>query len=65
LSYDALNKDEKAAYKSASIMPIEIAASSDSNNYTYTYYNSYKKDTTTIRVMKVNDEWLVDLRELH
>ena len=46
-------------------MPIEIAASSDSNNYTYTYYNSYKKDTTTIRVMKVNDEWLVDLRELH
>lgn len=64
-SYDALNNDEKKGFKSASIMPIEIAPSEDSVFYTYTYYNSYKKDTTTIRVLKANEDWLVDLRDLH
>lgn len=64
-SYEVLNADEKKSYKAASIMPVEIAPSNDSAFYTYTYYNSYKKDTTTIRVLKVNDEWLVDLRDLH
>ena len=63
--YDALKGDEKKGFKSASIMPIVIAPSEDSAFYTFTYYNSYKKDTTTIRVLKANDEWLVDLRDLH
>ena len=63
-SYELMGKEEKSRYKSASIMPIEISPS-NSSTYTYTYYNSYKKDTTTIRVLKVNDEWLVDLRDLH
>jgi hypothetical protein len=65
LSYEALNTHEKRSYKSASIMPVEIAPSTDSAYYTYTYYNSFKKDTTTIRILKANDEWLVDLRDLH
>ena len=64
-NYEALAGEEKSGYKSASIKPIEIAPAGDSSSYTYTYYNSYKKDTTTIRILKVNDEWLVDLRELH
>jgi hypothetical protein len=63
-NYATLKREEKSGYKSASIRPIEIVAS-DSNTYSYTYYNSYKKDTTTIRILKVNDEWLVDLRDLH
>jgi len=65
INYEALNKDEKSGYRSASIMPIEISPVEDSAFYTYTYYNSYKKDTTTIRILNVNDEWLVDLRDLH
>ena len=64
-NYDEMGKEEKSGYRSASIMPIEIAAAENANAYSYTYYNSYKKDTTTIRVLKVNDEWLVDLRDLH
>lgn len=64
-SYDAMDKQEKSKYHSASIRPTKIEPSSDSASYSYTYYNSYKKDTTTIRILKVNDEWLVDLRELH
>jgi len=65
LYYEVLNKDEKSGYRSASILPIEITPGEDSAFYTYTYYNSYKKDTTTIRILNVNDEWLVDLRDLH
>src|SRR5262245_60568533 len=64
VNYEAMPGEEKSGYKSASIMPIEISMGEDSSSYTYTYYNSYKKDTTTIRILKVNDEWLVDLREL-
>jgi hypothetical protein len=64
-SYDALSKEEKSAFKSASIRPTEIKPDPDSTSYSYSYYNSYKKDTTTIRVLKANDEWLVDLRDLH
>ena len=64
-NYDAMDREEKSAFKSASIRPIEISPINNSNSYTYTYYNSYKKDTTTIRILRVNDEWLVDLRELH
>jgi hypothetical protein len=30
----------------------------------YTYANTYKKDTTTIRVVRINGEWLVDLKEI-
>jgi hypothetical protein len=64
-AYDALDSREKYSYRSASIRPTRIEPSSDSSSYSYTYFNSYKKDTTTIRVLKVNDEWLVDLRDLH
>ena len=62
--YNSLSKEEKHSYKSASIRPIEIVPS-DSSTYSYTYYNSYKKDTTTIRILKVNNDWMVDLRDLH
>ena len=64
-SYDALKGEEKSAYQSSSIRPIVIEPSADSSSYSYTYYNSFKKDTTTIRILKSNDEWLVDLRALH
>jgi len=63
--YDGLKHEEKSAYHSSSIRPIIIAPSPDSSSYSYTYYNSFKKDTTTIRILKVKDEWLVDLRDLH
>ena len=63
-NYDALPDKEKSNYKDASIRPIEIKKI-DSTNYTYTYFNSYKKDTTTIRIVKVNDAWLVDVTNIH
>jgi len=61
--YDNLPEEEKQKYKDAEIMPIDIHPVNDSIT-SYTYANSYKKDTTTIRVVKVNGEWMVDLKEI-
>ena len=65
MNYENMDKQEKTGYKRATIRPVEIKPAEDSSTYSYTYFNSYKKDTTTIRVLRVNDEWLVDLRDLH
>jgi Asp-tRNA(Asn)/Glu-tRNA(Gln) amidotransferase A subunit family amidase len=65
MAYDAMDKEEKSKYHSASIRPIKIEPGSDSTSYSYTYYNSYKKDTTTIMILKASNDWLVDLRDLH
>ncbi len=61
--YASLSADEQKGYKEAEILPINIQTLNDSVT-SYTYANSYKKDTTTIRVVKVNGEWLVDLKEI-
>jgi hypothetical protein len=30
---------------------------------TFKYFNSYKKDTTTVKILRIKNEWLVDLKE--
>ena len=64
-SYDKLDQEEKISFKEANIRAIRIEAVNDSTvNYVFT--NSYKsKDTTTIKVIRVNNEWLVDLKDIH
>ena len=64
-SYDKLDQEEKISFKEANIRAIRIEPVNDSTvNYIYT--NSYKpKDTTTIKVIRVNNEWLVDLKDIH
>ena len=61
--YNHLTDDEKSKYKDADIVVLAITPENDSV-VTYKYYNSYKKDTTTIKVLRINGEWLVDLKEL-
>ncbi|PWT76176.1 MAG: hypothetical protein C5B59_07165 [Bacteroidetes bacterium] len=61
--YDKLDAKTREQYKEASIMPIAIQPQNDSVT-NYTYSNSYKKDTTTIKIIRVNGEWLVDLKEI-
>lgn len=61
--YDALSADERQKYKDADILPINIRSENDSSTL-YTYANSYKKDTTTVKIVHVGDEWLVDLKEI-
>ncbi|MHA4807197.1 nuclear transport factor 2 family protein [Flavitalea flava] len=61
--YDRLDQDKKSRYKEADIMPININTLNDSVT-TYTYANSYKKDTTTFKIVRIKGEWLVDLKEI-
>jgi hypothetical protein len=63
--YTKLSPDEKKQYRDAQIRPIRIENENDSTvNYTFT--NSYKqKDTTVIKVVRVNGEWLVDIKDIH
>lgn len=62
--YNKLSPDEKKQYHEAQIRPIQIENVNDSTvNYIFT--NSYKqKDTTQIKVIRQNGEWLVDLKAI-
>ena len=61
--YDRLDHEVQKKYRDADILPINIQAINDSVT-SYTYANTYKKDTTTIKVVRINKEWLVDLKEI-
>jgi len=61
--YDRLDVDSKRKYKDADILVINIQPLNDSIS-TFTYSNSYKKDTTTIKIVRISGEWLVDLKEI-
>jgi hypothetical protein len=61
--YDRLGEDEQQKYKDADIRIVDIHPVNDSVT-SFTYANSYKKDTTTVRVVKINGDWMVDLKEI-
>jgi Domain of unknown function (DUF4878) len=61
--YDGMPHEERKKYQDADILPVNIQKVNDSVT-SYTYANSYKHDTTTIRVVRINGDWLVDLKEI-
>jgi hypothetical protein len=61
--YDGMPHEERKKYQDADILPITIQKVNDSVT-SYQYANSYKRDTTTIRVVRINGDWLVDLKEI-
>jgi hypothetical protein len=61
--FDKMDRDTRQQYREASILPISIQALNDSVT-SYTYSNSFRKDTTTVHIVHVNGEWLVDLKEI-
>ncbi len=61
--YDRLDHEDQKKYRDADILPINIQTVNDSVTI-YTYANTYKKDTTTIKVVRINGTWLVDLKEI-
>ncbi|HUR11648.1 MAG TPA: hypothetical protein VM012_09790 [Flavitalea sp.] len=62
--YDKLVSEDRVAYREASILPVRITTENDST-VRYIFSNSFKKDTTAIKIVKVHDEWLVDLKDIH
>ncbi len=61
--FDRMDRETRQQYREASILPVNIHAINDSVT-SYTYSNSFRKDTTTVRIVRVNGEWLVDLKEI-
>ncbi len=62
-NYASLSSEEKQKYGSADIIVLDTHPENDSVS-TFKYLNSYKKDTTTIKILRIKGEWLVDLKEL-
>lgn len=63
-NYQKMSNEDKRSFGEASILPIEIVSVNDSIT-NYKYNNSFHpKDTTTIRIVKINNEWLVDLKSV-
>jgi Domain of unknown function (DUF4878) len=62
-NYINLSEEERQKYKDANIIVLNMDAENDSVTR-FRYLNSYKKDTTTIKILRINGEWLVDLKEL-
>ncbi|MEP7278795.1 MAG: hypothetical protein ABI813_09150 [Bacteroidota bacterium] len=62
--YSHWSQEDKVGHKEANIIVITTQPINDSA-MNYIYSNSYKKDTTTIKVVRSNGEWLVDLKDIH
>jgi hypothetical protein len=62
--YQHLSAEARRAYRDASIRPVSITpVDSIQTKYTY-WHTSNPTDTFTLRVVKVNGEWLVDLKSI-
>ncbi|MBC6493108.1 hypothetical protein ACFSQD_02955 [Flavihumibacter stibioxidans] len=63
--YNKLSAEERNKYQNANILPLNIENLNDST-VNYTYSNTYKnRDTTTVRIVRRNGSWLVDLTDIH
>jgi hypothetical protein len=63
-NYQELNSEEKRTHREAVIRPLAIKNENDSVS-TYKYVNSYNtRDTTTLKIVRVNGEWFVDLKSI-
>ena len=62
--YSHWSQEDKVGHKEANILVITTQQTNDSS-LNYIFSNSYKKDTTTIKIVKAKGEWLVDLKDIH
>ena len=64
INYEQLSADKKRNNRDAAIRPLEIKNENDSTTLYKYYHTANTKDTTTIRVIKENGQWLVDLKSI-
>ena len=63
-SYQKSTQDVKDGYRTSSIH-IHKVDSVNENTSIVIYSNSYKNDPDTLKMLKVNSQWLVDLKYLY
>jgi hypothetical protein len=61
--FDRMNRDTRQQYREASILPISIRVINDSVT-SYSFSNTFRRDTTTVHIVRIQGEWLVDLKEI-
>ena len=64
LNYLQLNSREKNNYKESSIRPVGITKENDSITIFRYYHSANPTDTTPLRIVKQNGQWLVDLKSV-
>ena len=62
-NYDQLTDEEKRQFRESSIVVLNLNQENDSTA-SFTYFNSFKKDTTTFKVLRVSGLWQVDLKQI-
>jgi len=62
--YDKLSPAERRGYRESNIQPVRITSENDSI-VSYVFTNSFKNDTMSIKILKMNGEWLVNLKDIH
>ncbi|MBE7172135.1 MAG: hypothetical protein INR73_16225 [Williamsia sp.] len=63
--YNHYTEEQKVSFKDAVIRPVRITNLNDSS-VVYTYTNSFEpKDTTSIKIVRWQGDWLVDLKDIH
>jgi Domain of unknown function (DUF4878) len=62
--YSKWSQEDKVGHKESNIIVITTEKINDSS-LNYVFSNSYKMDTTTIKVVKANGDWVIDLKDIH
>ena len=63
-SYKKIDPDTKNGYRSSSINIHNVSPVNDSTTIVI-FSNSFKNDKDTLRIIRMNDQWLVDLKYLY
>jgi type IV secretory pathway component VirB8 len=64
-SHKNLAADIKNGYRASSINIIQVMEPTTDSVTVVIYSNSFKKDPDTLKVLKINGKWLVDLKYLY
>lgn len=62
--YKELSSKDKSRYKQSTIRPVAITPENDSTVIYKYYHTSNPSDTTTLRVVRHDSTWLVDLKSI-
>jgi hypothetical protein len=63
-NYKQLSDAQKNRNKDATIRPVSITNQNDSTTLYKYYHTSNQADTTVLRIVRRNGEWLVDLKSV-
>lgn len=63
-NYQQMSDGQKSRYRTATIRPVSITSENDSTTLYKYYQTSNPADTTLLRIVRQNGEWLVDLKSV-